>query len=87
MYARKGLCDNALYAEIQRNKSRVLSRRALTVVAAADDDSLTCLLAVLGKVLIALLEAEVRQERYVRAVGENFAPAGMMWSVGCCRRP
>lgn len=59
MYASKGFCYDTLYAEIQRNECRVLSRRALTVVAAADDDSLACLLAVLGKVLIALLEAEV----------------------------
>ena len=59
MYARKGFCYDALYAEIQRNERRVLSRRALAVVAAADDDSLACLLAVLGKVLVALLEAEV----------------------------
>ncbi len=60
----------------------MLSRGALTVVAAADDDSLSCLLAVLGKVLVALLEAEVRQERYVRAVGENLCARGHD-VVGC----
>ena len=60
----------------------MLYRRALAVVAAADDDSLASLLAVLGKVLVALLEAEVRQERYVRAVGENLCACGH--DVVCC---
>ena len=37
----------------------MLTGRALTVVCAADDDALACLLTMLGKLLVALLEAEI----------------------------
>ena len=55
----KGLGDDRLNSEIEGNKSRMLTGRALTVVCTADDDSLACLLTMLGKLLVTLLEAEV----------------------------
>ena len=58
VYSRKALCYYSLYAEIKRNESGMLARRALSVVCSAEDDSAALALCALGEACVANRKAE-----------------------------
>ena len=74
-------CKHRTYAEIERHQRRMLARGALAVVFAANHYAAAVFFAVFGKVLVAHAEAELRQIRYVGAVGQ-YLGAGRHYMVG-----
>lgn len=76
MDAREALGHDAADAQIHRHERRVLTRRALPVVAAADDDAVSGGLGARREGRIADREAELRQLRDVRAVRQDLCPGG-----------
>ena len=76
MDAREALGHDAADAEIHRHECRVLARRALPVVAAADDDAVSGGLGTRREGRIADRKAELRQLRDVRAIRQDLCPGG-----------
>ena len=76
MYSRKALYQYSLYAEVEGRERRVLSRRALTVVRAADDYRLAHVLRSSGELFVAYGEAVLRDLRYIRAQGQYLSTRG-----------
>ena len=76
MDAREALGHDAADAEIHRHERRVLARRALPVVAAADDDAVTGSSGACRECRITDREAKFRQLRDVRAIRQDLCPGG-----------
>ena len=76
MDAREAFGHDAADAEIHRHKRRVLARRALPVVAAADDDAIPGRLGARREARVADREAKLRQLRDVRAIGQDLRARG-----------
>ena len=74
MDAREALGHDAADAEIHRHERRVLARRALPVVAAADDDAVPGRSGARRKGRVADREAKLRQLRDVRAIRQDLRP-------------
>ena len=74
MDAREALGHDAADAEIHRHERRVLARRALPVVAAADDDAVSGRSGARRKGRVADREAKLRQLRDVRAIRQDLRP-------------